>query len=204
MMENNIDQIEIEQVSRKKKFFSIIESLLFVSGEPLKINQIASILSSSIKYTKQLLNEMMDCYNREERGIKIIKIDECYQLVTRSENSEYVQKLLKVNVKHSLSQASLETLAIIAYKQPITRIDVEEIRGVKCDKAISRLSEKELIKECGRKEVPGRPILYATSDKFLKHFGLEKVKDLPALQELTNDITHEDIIDQNEKEDKEN
>ena len=124
---------------------------------------------------------MMNEYEEKSRGIKLISVDGAYQLVTKSENSDYIQKLLKKNKKHSLSQASIESLAIIAYKQPITRIDIDEIRGVKSESAIQKLVERGLIKDIGRLEVPGRPILYGTTDEFLRQFGLKTIKELPSL-----------------------
>lgn len=187
-MDKNISQIDIEIASQKNRIFSIIESLLFVSGEPLKIKNIASILECSKNEVEELMEEMMKNYGHITRGIKLIKIEDSYQLVTKQDNSSYVQKLLNVNVRQSLSQAALETLAIIAYKQPITRIEIEEIRGVKCDKAVVNLMEKELVKECGRKEVAGRPILYGTSEKFLKHFNLECIANLPDLDDFSFNI----------------
>lgn len=188
MKNMNINQIEIEQVSTKNIYFSIIESLLFVSGEPLEIKKIASIIECSIKFTKELLLELMKKYDEEDRGIKIINADESYGLVTKSKNSDYVEKLLGTNSRQSLSQAALETLAIIVYKQPITRIDIDEIRGVKSDRAVTNLMEKQLIKECGRLDVPGRPILYGTTKEFLKFFGLESLNEVPNLEELIKDF----------------
>ncbi|WP_102400838.1 SMC-Scp complex subunit ScpB [Haloimpatiens massiliensis] len=187
-----MSQMEIETASQKNRLFSIVESLLFVSGEPMKSKYIASILEYSKEKIEDFMQEMIESYGDDSRGIKIIKIDDSYQIVTKPENSVYIQKLLNVNVRQSLSQAALETLAIIAYKQPITRIEIEEIRGVKCDKAVVNLVEKGLVKECGRKEVPGRPILYATSDTFLKHFGLESLGDMPDLSEFEEHIVEEE------------
>lgn len=184
MKKKDINQIEIEEISSKNIYFSIIESLLFVSGEPIHINHIASIIECTPKFTKDLLNEMVKLYNIESRGIRLINTNDNYSFVTKSENSIYVEKLLGTNSRQSLSQAALETLAIIAYKQPITRIDIDEIRGVKSDKAISTLVEKGLIKESGRLEVPGRPILYGTTDEFLKYFGLENIEQMLGLDEL--------------------
>jgi segregation and condensation protein B len=180
----SINQIEIEEASAKKIYFSIIESLMFVSGEPLEIKQIASIIECSTKFTKELLKEMMNYYEKGPRGIKIINVNERYGLVTKSENSEYVEKLLGTNSRQSLSQAALETLAIIAYKQPITRIDIDEIRGVKSDRALTTLVEKGLIRESGRLDMPGRPILYGTTEEFLKYFGLDNISNIPHLDEL--------------------
>ncbi|KZL94241.1 SMC-Scp complex subunit ScpB [Clostridium magnum] len=195
MKNEDINQIEIEDASPRSIYFSIIESLLFVSGEPLEIKQIASILECSVGFTKDLLSEMMKLYNVKNRGIKIINVNNSYSLVTKSENSDYIEKLLGNNSRQSLSQAALETLAIVSYKQPITRIDIDEIRGVKSDRAVSNLVEKGLIKECGRLEVPGRPILYGTTDEFLKYFGLENIEQMPVLDEIVGLIDSKETND---------
>jgi segregation and condensation protein B len=187
MKNKEIIQTEIKGVSEKDKYFSIIESLLFVSGEPLKLKDMTMILECSSAYAKELLKELSYIYEEDRRGIKLININDEYQLVTKPQNSDYIQKILKTNSRQSLSQASLETLAIIAYKQPITRIDIDEIRGVKSDSAVIKLVEKNLIKECGRLEVPGRPILYSTTDEFLRQFNLENIKELPALEQFIFD-----------------
>ena len=136
---------------------------------------------------------MANEYEDKSRGIRLISINGAYQLVTKSENSDFVQKLLKKNKKHSLSQASIESLAIIAYKQPITRIDIDEIRGVKSESAIARLIERGLIKDIGRLEVPGRPILYGTTDEFLRQFGLKTIKELPSLDLYSDEETQSSI-----------
>ncbi|WP_439897308.1 SMC-Scp complex subunit ScpB [Clostridium algifaecis] len=169
------------------KYFSVIESLLFAAGEPIKISQIAKIIECSFNFTKSIMDEMIEMYENSDRGIKVINIEDKYTLVTKSENSEYIEKLLGINAHQSLSQASLEALSIIAYKQPITRIDIDEIRGVKSDRAVYNLLEKNLIKESGRLNVPGRPILYSTTDEFLKYFGLESMEELPSLNEIACD-----------------
>lgn len=195
MKEINIKQIEIEEVSTKNRYFSIIESLLFVTGESLKLTEMADILECSIDFTRELTNELRVKYEDESRGIKIIVTNDEYQFVTKSYNSEYIQKLLKTNIRQSLSQASLETLAIVAYKQPITRVEIEEIRGVKSDRAIYTLSEKKLIIESGRKNVPGRPIIYVTTDEFLKHFNFHSLAEMPSIEEFNkeNSETNVDI-----------
>jgi segregation and condensation protein B len=197
MNELNIKQLEIEEVSTKNIYFSIIESLLFVTGESLKLTEMANILECSIDFTRELINELRVKYEEEHRGIKIIVTNDEYQFVTKPCNSEYIQKLLKTNVRQSLSQASLETLAIVAYKQPITRVEIEEIRGVKSDRAVYTLSEKNLIKESGRKDVPGRPIIYVTTDEFLKHFDFHSLDEMPTLEELIKENL-EPIDDSNE------
>lgn len=184
-------QIEINEASKEKTLFPIIEALLFVSGEPLKVKDMCSIIQCDEDYLKQTLDEMMLEYEYDERGIKLININDSYQLVTKPLYSDYVQKLLRVNSRQSLSQASLETLAIIAYRQPITRVDIDEIRGVKSDRAVSTLAERNLIREAGRKNVAGRPILYEVTDEFFRYFGIKNIKDMPFLDDLLR--KYEDI-----------
>ena len=191
MNKKNINQIELIDASIKDRYKSIIESLLFMSGEPLNIKEISSIIECDIDYTKEIINNMKDEFEKDNRGIKLIQLENNLQLVTKEENSNYIQKLLKTNVRQSLSQAALETLAIVAYKQPITRIDIDEIRGVKSDRAIQTLVEKKLIRECGRLEVPGKPILYGTTEEFLRHFGLESLKELPSLEQILDEFKEE-------------
>lgn len=182
-MDNLIEQIEFEEIANKNKIYSIIESLLFVAGEPVTPLDIAKTMDLSVDEILSYLKEMIIMFEScSERGIKIISINGSFQLVTKNENSSFIQKFLKKNVRQSLSQASLESLAIIAYKQPITRIEIDEIRGVKSDSALQRLVEKNLIEETGRKEVPGRPILYGTTDEFLRHFALSDLDELPELE----------------------
>lgn len=186
-------QFEFEEVSIKPKMKSAIESMLFVSGEPLPTRELIANLEIESKLVLEIINEMMEEYKKEDRGIRLIEINGGYQLVTKEENSDYIQKLLKKNRKHSLSQASIESLAIIAYKQPITRIDIDEIRGVKSESALQRLVERNLIREVGRLEVPGRPILYGTTDEFLRQFGLKTLKELPSLDLYEDKDTEESM-----------
>jgi len=180
---NNFEsgQFEFKEVSNRSTLKAIIEALLFVSGEPLELKDIASHLEVNVNYAKDVIEELMEDYKFIERGIKLITINGAYQLVTKNEYGDYIQKLLKKNKRQSLSQASLESLAIIAYKQPITRIDIDEIRGVKSESAIQKLVERDLIKEVGRLEVPGRPILYGTTEEFLRQFNLNGLNELPSL-----------------------
>lgn len=194
-----MSQCEIRQVYDRKRYISIIESLLFASGDPMKAKDIASILECSESYTKEILEELRIEYNKEERGIKLVCINKMYQLVTKPENSDYIQKILKTNSRQSLSQAAIESLAIIAYKQPITRVEIDEIRGVKSESAIQRLLERNLIKEWGRKEVIGRPILYGTTDEFLRQFQLENLKELPTIDELSEKEIALENIDEEEE-----
>lgn len=192
---NNIAQLEIKELSNKKRYFSIIESLLFVSGEPLSPFEIAKSLEIPIEQVLELLKELSLNYNNENRGLKLISINGNFQLVTKNENSLYIQKLLKKNTRQSLSQASLESLAIIAYKQPITKIEIDEIRGVKSESALQKLIEKNLIEETGRADAPGRPILYGTTDEFLRHFALGELGELPSIELFNNDSSENENTD---------
>ena len=184
MKKINYEEIEV--------YFSIFESLLFVSGEPIKLKELASIIESSEDFAEDVLKELMFKYEAQDRGIRLLNINNQYQLVTKPENSDYVQKLLKTNIRQALSQAALETLAIVSYRQPVTRIDIDEIRGVKSDSAVLTLVDKGLIKECGRMDVAGRPILYATTEEFLKNFGLNNIKDMPPLENILEGMAIEE------------
>ncbi len=186
--------------AKYERYFSIIESLLYVTGDPLPIETIASILECSVDFATDIMKVLEKVYEKDEsRGIKVICINKAYQFGTKPINSDHVQMLLKTNVRQSLSRASLETLSIIAYKQPITRLEIEEIRGVKSDRAIYTLVEKGLIKECGKKNVIGRPNLYGTTDEFLKHFDFTSLGELPSLDifmEEEEEENEEDMVQQ--------
>jgi segregation and condensation protein B len=158
-----------------------VESLLFVSKRPLSIEDIEEISQLGTDMISRAVEELSATY--ESRGLQLIKLANGYLLATRPRYSPYIEKFLKSPVSVSLSQQSMETLSIIAYKQPITRAEVERIRGVLCDGVIKTLLEKRLIKETGRSESVGRPILYATTVEFLKHFGLHDLGELPPLDE---------------------
>ncbi|MGJ0846693.1 condensin subunit ScpB [Tissierella praeacuta DSM 18095] len=171
-----------------KELKSIIESLLFTWGDPLDIKDISSIVEVDEKEVSNIMQEMIDEFDYNMRGIKIIKINNSYQLGTRPENFQWIKKLANPKVTKNLSNAALETLSIIAYRQPIIKVDIEAIRGVRCDKAIETLIERGLIVEVGRLERVGRPILYGTTDVFLRCFGLESLEDLPPLNDVIDDI----------------
>lgn len=167
----------------RKEIEAIIESLLFAWGDPLDIKDMAAILDLSRPRLEEILQAMMEDYDRERRGLRIEKRASSYQLGTRPEYFSYIKKLNKPSGGKSLSNAALETLSIVAYKQPVIKADIENIRGVKCDTAIYNLLEKDLIEERGRLDRIGRPILYGTTDLFLKVFGLEGLGDLPELDQ---------------------
>ena len=159
----------------------IIESILFVSGESVSLKEISKILNMDIRLTRKFMERMIDCFNFERRGIQIIKANDTYQLATRPEYCKYIDEYIGPKREQSLSQAALETLTIVAYRQPVTRMDIESIRGVKCDHSLVTLINKGFIKETGRLDAPGRPILYGTTDLFLRSFGLSSIEDLPEL-----------------------
>ncbi|AIY79882.1 segregation/condensation protein B [Clostridium botulinum] len=184
-------QIQFLEEFQKKSLKSGIEALLFASGEPLTAKELSIYLEEELKIIENTIQEMIEAYDIQERGIKLISIKGSYQLVTKSENSIYIQKLLKKSKRQSLSQASLESLSIIAYQQPITRIDIDEIRGVKSESALQRLLERDLIKEVGRLEVPGRPILYGTTEEFLRQFGIKDLNQLPSLDFFEEDKSYD-------------
>ncbi|SES70181.1 condensin subunit ScpB [Natronincola peptidivorans] len=163
---------------------SILESILFVWSEPIAIKELSKALSLDIQEVETILRDMIDEFNYNKRGIQIIKMNDYYQLSTRPEHYSYINKLLAPKMSKGLTQAALETLAIIAYKQPITKIEIEELRGVKCDKALSTLQEKNLIEEQGRLDKIGRPIIYGTTIIFLKTFGLKSIEDLPDISQF--------------------
>lgn len=168
----------------ERDIMGLIETLLFVSGDAIPTKRIADFLDMDVRKARKLMEKLIDVFNFERRGLQIIRVNDSYQLATRPEYGEYIEKFFGADKKQSLSQAVLETLSIIAYRQPITRMDIELIRGVKCEYAINVLMEKGLIKEVGRMDAPGRPILYGTTDLFLKSFGLTSIEDLPPLEEI--------------------
>ncbi len=158
----------------------IIEGLLFISGdEGIEAKQIAEIVEVDEETIVDLIEDMKADFRRAGRGIQIVEVARAYQLTTLPEHAPYFEKLASSPSHSSLSQAALETLAIIAYKQPITRSEIEEVRGVKCEKALNTLLSKQLIREVGRAEGIGRPILYGTTKEFLEYFGLRQLEDLP-------------------------
>ncbi|MBF8983017.1 SMC-Scp complex subunit ScpB [Lutibacter sp. B2] len=173
---------------KEKEVKSIIESFLFIWGEPLNVKNIANALNLSSEFVRKCLLDLKTEYEKEDRGMQIIEINNSFQFSTNQNHFEYLQKLCTPPQNKGLTQAALEVLVIIAYKQPITRPEIESIRGVKCDKAITTLIEKELIEETGRLERIGRPILYGTTDIFLKSFGLNNLNSLPEINEFFDDI----------------
>jgi segregation and condensation protein B len=175
---------------------AIIEGLLFAAGdEGLTSKQLSTVLELHVETVDDLVIEMKMEYEEGARGIRIIEIAGAYQLATKKEHAPYFKKLMETPSNSTLSQAALETLAIVAYKQPITRAEIEEIRGVKTERPIQNLVSKLLIKEVGRMEGTGRAILYGTTKEFLDYFALKSIKELPQLPESTSDEYVEEEAD---------
>ncbi len=158
-----------------------IEGILFAAGEPVKAAKLAAVLETEVDTVKEAVEDLKKEYEKQHRGFAIIDILEGYQICSRPEYYTYIQEILGEQRKQPLSNAAMEALAIIAYKQPITRGQVEHIRGVNSDGCVNRLYERGLIEESGRLDAPGRPILYRTTDNFLRCFGLTNPQDLPPL-----------------------
>lgn len=174
-----------------------IEGILFAAGEPVKTARLALALDVDIEQIENSVDELKNEYNNQHRGLTIIDIDDGYQICSRPEYYTYIQEILGEQRRQALSNAAMETLAIIAYKQPITRTGIEYIRGVNSDGSVNRLVERNLIEEVGRMDAPGRPILYGTTLNFLRCFGIATLEDLPEvdLSKLDNDPTHAETLD---------
>lgn len=171
---------------RKEQIKGVIESLLFVSEKPVSIKILHTILNIPEQEIKNYIAELVDDYNIRYSGIKIIQMEDTYQMVTNPEYAEWIRIFKNINKNNKLSEQAIETLAIIAYRQPITKAEIDKIRGVNSDYAIKTLIEKRLIKIVGKKEVPGRPFLYGTTREFLKLFGISSLRDLPDLSHFQN------------------
>ncbi len=172
---------------------AVIEGLLFAAGDPVSLEKLAEILELDKKTTRLILSNMTVSMQNSKRGILLREIDGSYQLSSRPEHYEYIRKLIEPRQKQALSQAAFETLSIVAYNQPVTRARIETIRGVNSDSAITRLIDRNLIKDAGRMDTPGKPILYETTEEFLRSFGFRSVKDLPVI-EMENLMIDEDQI----------
>ena len=160
---------------------SAVEAVLFASGEPVRIETLTEALGISPIEFEVLLEGLKQRYT-EERGIRLMRYEGSLQLCTRPQFMALIEAVLQPVRKQTLTQAALETLAVVAYRQPITRLEIEQIRGVQCDRAVATLVSHGLIVEVGRKETVGRPILYGTTEKFLQHFALTTLSELPRLE----------------------
>lgn len=187
----------------KEKNKSIIEAILFAAGRAVTVNELIMSLEISKNEIEDIIEQMQEEYKKESRGIEIIKIDESYQLCTKKELYDYIYPVIDKRAKPNLSNAALETLAIIAYNPRITRAEIEAIRGVSADACIYKLLEFGLIEEAGKIDAPGKPMSYKTSKEFLKMFGYTSLSDLPELPKYKLDenrqIVIDEIVEQNEK-----
>ncbi len=164
---------------------SILEALLFVNERPISLSELGEIVDLDKKSVTRIIEELKEEYEQRSSGICIVKVAGGYQMCSHPDNEPWIKKMYHKRNKQKLSIASLETLAIVAYKQPITKMEIELIRGVNIDGVIRHLLKLGLIKTAGRKDVVGRPFLYITTRKFLEYFGLDSLKDLPKLEEFS-------------------
>lgn len=174
---------------------SIIEAVLFAAGDPVELERLADIVDVDKRSLREILKKMMDSYNFERRGIHIIRMQDSYQMCTNGVYSEYIGRLAEPPRKQNLSNAALEVLSIVAYKQPVTRSTIEHIRGVNCDYIVNRLIERNFIEEKGRLEAPGRPILFGTTQHFMRAFGISELDELPEFDSLGQTVEETEQIE---------
>ncbi|MFI3212190.1 MAG: SMC-Scp complex subunit ScpB [Eubacteriales bacterium] len=184
--------INMDKIKQK----SIIEAVLFTMGGAVEIQKLAELIEENVKTTKAIIGEIKEDMEMRESGLTIIELDHSYQMCSRESMYEYLIKIAKSPRKHVLTDTLLETLSIVAYKQPVTRMEIEKVRGVNCDHAINRLIEFDLVKEVGRMDLPGKPLLFGTTQQFLRSFGVSSLDELPAL----NPMQLEEFKEQAEKE----
>lgn len=171
-----MEAIEIQKAE------AAIEAILFTMGESVEIEKISYAIGHDEETTIKIIHNMMDKYRSESRGINIIELEKSYQMCTKNSMYEYLIRIANQPKKHVLTDVLLETLSIIAYKQPITKTEMEKIRGVKCDHAVNKLMEYGLVIDTGRLDAPGRPLLFGTTEEFLRKFGINSVEDLPEIK----------------------
>lgn len=176
-----------------------IEAVLFANGSSVEIGRIAKALEISEKEADKYISELIDDYNASKRGITIIRLDNSYQMVSRKEYAPQIRTVMDLRRNSPLSQAALEVLAVVAYNQPVTKAFVEQVRGVDCSGVIGSLTAKGLVEEKGRLELPGRPLLYGTTENFLRCFNLESLESLPALPEDDENQAEETQEPQNDE-----
>ncbi len=164
-----------------KEMEAIIEAILFTMGDSVEVSRIAKVIEQDVKTTKKLIHNLMDRYEEEGRGIHIIELEDSYQMCTKKEMYEYLIQIAKQPKRYVLTDVVMETLSIIAYKQPVTKLEIERIRGVSSDHAVNKLVEYDLVKEVGRMDTPGRPILFGTTEEFLRRFSVQSVDELPGI-----------------------
>ncbi len=166
-----------------EKLQGVIEAILFTMGDSVELNKIAAAIEHDEDTTRKLIHNMMDKYETDDRGVRIIELDNAFQMCTKKEAYEYLIRIAKQPKRYVLTDVLLETLSIIAYRQPVTKLEIEKIRGVKSDHAVNKLVEYGLVEEKGRMEAPGRPLLFGTTEEFLRKFSVQSLDELPSLNE---------------------
>lgn len=166
-----------------EEYEAIIEGILFSMGESVEISRLAEVLEISQEEVQDIIQNMKKRYAKKGRGIQIIEVEDAVQMCTKKEIYEYLIKIARQPKHHVLTDVLLETLSIIAYKQPITRLEIEKIRGVSCAHAVNKLVEYNLVCELGRLDAPGRPLLFGTTEEFLRSFGVQSIEELPVLNQ---------------------
>ena len=180
---------------KKEELFGILESILFALGSPAEFAKLEDALELSHDEVVDLVSDFMKDFNKKSRGMKVIRLENSIQMVSKSEHHPYIAKMLETRAQKGLSQSSLETVSIIAYNQPVTKAMVDAVRGVDSYNSIVRLLERELIEQRGRMDAPGRPMLYGTTSEFLRVFGLESLDELPKLElKMLQNINHTDNL----------
>ena len=164
-----------------KRLEGVIEAILFTMGDSVELSRIAAAIEHDEETTRKIIHNMMDKYKKQDRGVQIIELDGAFQMCTKPDMYEYLIRIAKQPKKYVLTDVQLETLSIIAYRQPITKIEIEMIRGVKSDHAVNKLVEYNLVCEVGRLDAPGRPILFGTTEEFLRRFSVHSLDELPSL-----------------------
>ena len=181
----------------KSEMKAVLESVLFTMGESVDTGRLSQVLEISAKETAALLKEMKQEYDEDEsRGVTLMELEGAYQMCSKPNMYEWLIKIASTPRKYTLTDSLLETLSIIAYKQPVTKMEIEKIRGVSCDHAVNRLVEFDLVMEVGRMDAPGRPLLFGTTEQFLRSFGVTSLEDLPRM----NTDRIEEFREQAEKE----
>ena len=170
-----MEEVEINKLE------GVIEAILFTMGESVELNKIAAAIEHDEETTRKIIHRMMDKYDAEDRGVRIIELEDAFQMCTKTQMYEYLIRVAKQPKKYVLTDVLLETLSIIAYKQPVTKLEIEKIRGVKSDHAVNKLVEYNLVCERGRMDAPGKPILFGTTEEFLRRFSIQSAEDLPSL-----------------------
>ena len=188
LTQNNIDT---------DRAVSIVESFLFTFSEPVDIFELISVfknndIKADKKYIKNIIEILKEKYSQADSGLEIIHMEDKYQLVVKRDNFKYLEKVISPKKKKNLTQSAIETLTIIAYNQPTTKAFVEKIKGVKCDTTIAKLLEAGLIEECGRLDKIGRPIIYKTTEVFLKHLNISSIKELPDIENMKKEDVEQD------------